>query len=59
MNVGGYIPDDIYRDGKYYDRLFAGAGEGEGGDLPFWIDQARRYGGPVLELACGTGWVTI
>jgi SAM-dependent methyltransferase len=28
-------------------------------DLPFWIDLARRYGGPVLELGCGTGRVLI
>jgi SAM-dependent methyltransferase len=49
------MPDDIYMDGKHYDRLWGDAGE----DLPFWIDQAQRYGDPVLELACGTGRVTI
>jgi SAM-dependent methyltransferase len=53
------MPDDIYLDGRQYDRLFAGAGEEEGGDIPFWIDQARRCGDPILELACGTGRVTI
>jgi SAM-dependent methyltransferase len=28
-------------------------------DLPFWLDLARRSGGPVLELGCGTGRVLI
>lgn len=47
--------DHIYQDGQCYDLLFPGAGE----DLTFWINQARKYGGPVLELACGTGRLTI
>ena len=28
-------------------------------DIPFYVDEARRAGGPVLELGCGTGRVTI
>jgi 2-polyprenyl-3-methyl-5-hydroxy-6-metoxy-1,4-benzoquinol methylase len=28
-------------------------------DIPFYINQCRKYGGPVLELACGSGRVTI
>jgi SAM-dependent methyltransferase len=28
------------------------------GDVPFYVDQARRAGGPVVDLACGTGRVT-
>jgi len=28
-------------------------------DIPFWIEEARRAAGPVLELACGTGRVLI
>ena len=28
-------------------------------DVPFWRDLARRTGGPVLELGCGTGRVTV
>jgi len=28
-------------------------------DIPFYIDCIERYGEPVLELACGTGRVTI
>lgn len=46
---------DIYLDGKHYDQFFANGSE----DLPFWISQANKYGDPILELACGTGRVTI
>lgn len=28
-------------------------------DLSFWTRQARKYGGPVLDLACGTGRVAL
>ncbi len=28
-------------------------------DLPFWIGLAEKYGGPVLELGCGTGRVLL
>ena len=28
------------------------------GDIPFWINQAKRNEGPVLELGCGTGRTT-
>ncbi len=28
-------------------------------DLPFWLDLADRSGGPILELGCGTGRVTL
>ncbi len=28
------------------------------GDIPFWINQAKRNDGPVLELGCGTGRTT-
>jgi len=47
--------DHIYRDGQHYDRLFPDAVQ----DLAFWISQAIKYGDPVLELACGTGRVSI
>lgn len=47
--------DDIYLDGRHYDRLFAGVRE----DLPFWISLANKNGDPILELACGTGQVTL
>ena len=28
-------------------------------DLDFWIGKARKYGGPVLDLACGTGRIPL
>ena len=28
-------------------------------DLPFYLDLAKRYGGPVLEITCGTGRVLL
>ena len=28
-------------------------------DVPFWVEEARASGGPVLELGCGTGRVAI
>jgi SAM-dependent methyltransferase len=28
-------------------------------DLPFWLDQAQLTGGPILELGCGTGRVSL
>lgn len=28
-------------------------------DLPFYVDLAKRSGGPVLEIACGTGRVLV
>jgi len=48
------MTDQVYRDGRHYDRLFPDCG----GDLPFLLAQAQR-GDTVLELACGTGRVTI
>ncbi len=45
----------IYSDGRFFDL--------ESGDLtmdiPFYLKQAAISGGPVLELGCGTGRVTI
>ena len=42
--------------GELYDhiRLY-----GERPDVPFYIEAAKRSGGPVLELACGTGRVLL
>ena len=28
-------------------------------DIPFYVERAKRAGGPVLEIACGTGRVTL
>jgi SAM-dependent methyltransferase len=46
--------DYIYRDGQLYDRTFA-----HEQDLAFWLKQAQSYGGPILELAGGTGRITL
>ncbi len=45
--------DHIYRDGRHYDRLFGPP------YVPFWLELARRFGGPILELGCGTGKLSI
>lgn len=48
---------DIYEDARLYDAL--GAGHFGGSDFPYWQRQCARYGGPVLELACGSGRLTV
>jgi SAM-dependent methyltransferase len=45
--------DAIYRDGAHYDRMFGR------GYVEFWLSQARIRGGPILELGCGTGKLSI
>jgi SAM-dependent methyltransferase len=45
--------DHIYRDGRHYDRLFGPP------HLPFWLELAHQLGGPILELGCGTGNISI
>src|SRR5512134_2670429 len=45
-------PDPI-RDGRHYDALKAQ------NDIPFYLNQAQTASGPVLEIGCGTGRVTI
>ncbi len=45
----------IYLDGRHYDLAYSNFTE----DIDFWVGQARRYGGPILELACGTGRIAI
>lgn len=48
--MGGEADIPIYRDGRHYDRMF-----GVGQEPHFWVELAREIGGPLLELACGTG----
>ena len=45
--------DGIYRDEAHYDRLWGR------GYVDFWLSQARIWGGPILELGCGTGKLSI
>lgn len=49
-------PIPLYRDGRHYDELIRSLPLG---DVPFYVNEAKRAHGPVLELACGTGRVTI
>jgi len=48
---------DIYQDARLYDAL--GAQQFGGSDLPYWRRLCAQYGGPILELACGSGRLTI
>ena len=48
---------DIYEDARLYDAL--GAQHFGGSDLAYWQAQCLKYGGPVLELACGSGRLTV
>ena len=45
----------LYADGRHYDLQHAGITD----DIPFYLRQARELGGSVLEIACGTGRITI
>ncbi len=46
--------EGLYFDGRHYDRRVK-----FNDDVPFWIDVAEKYGEPILEMACGTGRLTI
>src|SRR5580692_11809206 len=45
---------NLYDNARHYDALFPGPK-----DLPFYQRQIAAHGGPVLELACGTGRLTV
>jgi SAM-dependent methyltransferase len=56
--VGDMFPldcQDLYSDGQHYDLQNDGFVE----DIPFYQRQIRKYGQPVLEVACGTGRITM
>jgi SAM-dependent methyltransferase len=42
---------------KYYDGAYAAKKDLV--DVPFYVELAKRVGGPVLEIACGTGRVLL
>ncbi|RNB92246.1 class I SAM-dependent methyltransferase [Brevibacillus fluminis] len=47
--------NNMYSWADYYDLTQRGVP----GDVPFYVETARKYGGDVLDLACGTGRVSI
>lgn len=49
-------PIPLYRDGPHYDAMHSVL---PFTDTPFYIEEAKRAQGPALELACGTGRLTI
>ncbi len=52
------MEEDIYAPcAKYYDGAYQNNPNLH--DLPFYLDLAERYGGPVLEIACGTGRILL
>lgn len=53
MKPAGHHP--LLFDGRHYDQRWKDLVA----DLAFWLRQARRFGDPVLELACGTGRVAL
>lgn len=42
---------------KYYDQAYDAKSELQ--DVPFYLEEAAQSGGPVLEMACGTGRILI
>ena len=50
-------PDDLFFDGDIHDSQFAYLFQRD--DIPFWVALAHDYGPRVLELACGTGRITL
>lgn len=49
MSMLEWDPVASYHDILFQQRTF---------DIPFWVALARKFGSPVLELACGTGRLT-
>jgi SAM-dependent methyltransferase len=50
-------PDDLFFDGDIHDSQFVYLFQRD--DIPFWVALAHDFGPRVLELACGTGRITI
>ena len=49
-------PIPLYRDGPHYDAM---VGTLDLPDIAFYLEEANYAGNPILELACGTGRITI
>ena len=54
---GHMNPDSYHVSAKYYEAAYAAKPELI--DVPYYLGLARRVGGPVLEIACGTGRVLL
>lgn len=46
---------EVYADAEFYDQEFAERGH----EIPFYVEQAKQAYGPVLEIGCGTGRLTL
>jgi ubiquinone/menaquinone biosynthesis C-methylase UbiE len=55
INMSQSDAEELLYDGRHYDLVNEDVVE----DIPFFLRQAKKYGEPVLELACGTGRITI
>ena len=49
------MSQSLYFDGRHYDSRLTNLTD----DIPFWIQAAKEFGGPILELGCGTGRLAI
>ena len=47
--------EPLYYNGRHYDAQHKNFAI----DIPFYVEQSVKFGDPILELACGTGRVTI
>ena len=45
----------LYEDGRHYDLKYQEYVD----DIPFYVAQADRFGGPVLEMFAGTGRISL
>jgi ubiquinone/menaquinone biosynthesis C-methylase UbiE len=50
-----FMEEPLYRDGRHYDIQNLHLTE----DFVFYLHHAKQFGSPILELACGTGRITI
>lgn len=63
MTINPIIHNMYTEYSKFYDALYEGKRLDIGGvweeDKSFWLEQARKAGSPILELACGSGRLAV